>query len=188
MSDESLVYGVLNKETFEDFLSRMRHQVRGEGVNDHATCDAVFVVKCKTLISEIDKANTDDTVLFIDDSRYFSFEEFAENHDNEELDLMIKEGCPIEFDGDIYSCARDYDFFEWVEDKKGSDWCATHTGYDWKWEYVNHHITMEAAKAFIKRKSHDYGEMMVYVDSAYWSWELKAIMNGLLDGKIVFKE
>ena len=183
---ETLIHGELTKDSFNDFIERMHRQVRGDGVNDHCTADATFVVQCKRLISGIDKDYTDNTCLFIDGEPCFDFDGFICDFDDEEVNELIEQGAPISSNESGFECSDIRELFDWVEDEKGSDWNATHTGYDWKWEYVNHHMTKEAAEAFIKRKSHDYGELRVFVDSAYWCWELKAIMNGLLDGKIVF--
>lgn len=185
---ETLIHGELTKETFDDFVKRMHHEVRGEGVRNHATDSATFVVQQNSLVTGIDKSYTDNTCLIVDDSIYFTFQDFLESFDDEEIEELIQEGAPIKSEDGNYLCDRDYDLFEWVEDNKAFEWSATHTGYDRKWEYVNHHMTREAANAFIKRKSHDYGELRVFVDSAYWSWELKAIMSGILDGKIAFIE
>ncbi len=56
------------------------------------------------------------------------------------------------------------------------------------WKHVNTHLTREAAEAFIKRKQHDYGELRIWVDSLYWCYEFKDIVNALRDGKLVLKE
>jgi len=184
---ETLIHGELAKESFDDFIERLRYQVRGAGVNEHVTDSATFVVQRKRLITGIDKDYTDNTLLILDDSYNFDFDDFASGFDDEELDQLIIEGAPITLADGVYSCESDRDLFDWVEDNKSYDWNATHAGYDYIWEYVNHHMTKEAAEAFIQRKKHDYGEMRVFIGSAYWSWELMAIMNGLLDGKIVFQ-
>jgi hypothetical protein len=55
-----------------------------------------------------------------------------------------------------------------------------------RWEFVSAHFTKEAAEAFINRKKHDYDKLRVYVDCQLYCWEFNAIINGLLDGKIVF--
>lgn len=57
-----------------------------------------------------------------------------------------------------------------------------------RWDYVCAHFTQEAAEAFIARKKHDYEELRVFVDCQLYCHEFNAIINGLLDGKIVFKE
>lgn len=177
MTNKTLANGSpLTEDTFNDFIQRLQYQVRGKGVDDHCTCDAVFVVQRKELVSGIDKDYTDLTVLFDEDCRYFSKEEYLSELDEDTEQEWKLEGCPVD--------GTTYEFFEWMEEYKE----CTHTGYDWKYTYVNHHMTREGAEAFIKRKKHDYGKMRIYVDSAYWSWELKAIMNGLLDGEIVFNE
>jgi hypothetical protein len=185
---ETMIHGELTKESFDDFVKRMHYHVRGEGVNNHATANATFIVQCKRLVSGIDKDYTDNTCLFIDGEPCFDFDDFIQDFDDEDIDDLITEGAPIYKVNGEYKCDSQSHLFDWVEDEKGCDWSATHTGYDYKWEYVNHHMTREAAEAFIKRKSHDYGELRVFVDSAYWCWELKALMDGILDGKVVFND
>lgn len=56
------------------------------------------------------------------------------------------------------------------------------------WQYVCSHFTKEAAEAFIARKKHDYDQLRIFVDCQMYCWEYNAIVEGLLDGKIVFKE
>ena len=62
--------------------------------------------------------------------------------------------------------------------------CVMYGNYEWK--HINTHITPEAAHAFIERKKHDYRKLRVYAVSAYWCWEMKAIMDGLVNGSIQY--
>ena len=52
------------------------------------------------------------------------------------------------------------------------------------WEDVNCHLTRSAADAFIKRKSHDFGELRVFVKSLYWCEEFKNLLNAIISGEV----
>ncbi|CDH00781.1 hypothetical protein L7750_16255 [Xenorhabdus bovienii] len=58
----------------------------------------------------------------------------------------------------------------------------------WKYDYktINTHLTREAAERFIARKQHDYGELSVYVESFYWCWEMRTLIEGVLTRKIKY--
>jgi len=44
----------LTPETFADFVARLRHDVAGEGVKDHYTADAIFIVQARKQWSILD--------------------------------------------------------------------------------------------------------------------------------------
>ncbi|CAI1766309.1 Uncharacterised protein [Serratia fonticola] len=174
----------LNAETWADFVQRLKYHCQGEGVNDHCTAAPIFIVENRRLVSGIDKeyVDTDRLVVYCDDSKWFSPEDYYYDLD---------EGMQTELDGE---CCDEHGA-SFLNLKPYQQWehlsCLenhTVTGYDWKWEYVNAHFTKEAAEAFIRRKAHDYGELRVMVDSQYWAWEFNAIRNAILDGKLVYGE
>jgi hypothetical protein len=171
----------LNQATFDDFVQRLRHHVRGEGVRDHCTADALFLVQARKIIFGIDRDYTDKLAVAIEDSMYFSPQEYwdgAGEHTRQELDKMA---------GGMHDCS-------FLECDAGDQWDIladlddhTVSGWDDQWEFVNAHFTKEAAEAFIRRKKHDYPKgMRVYVDAQIYCWEFNAIVNGLLDGRIAF--
>lgn len=175
--------GELTAESFADFVKRLHHGVRGEGVRDHHTADALFTVQARKIVFGIDRDYTDKLAVAVEGDLCFSPQEYWDTSDEghrAHLDSIAQEtGCCLflELDRD-----DQWDLLGDLQDH-------TVAGWDERWEYVNSHFTKEAAEAFIKRKKHDYREgIRVYVDAQVYCWEFNAIINGLLDGSIVFTE
>lgn len=147
----------LNKETFEDFISRLRYHHNGEGVNDHCTRDPLFIVEKRVRVTGMDSAYVDDYIWINFDRDH----EEADARTSKRLDALDDAGRSTGSWEKIYYCDH--------------------------WEYVSTHFTKEAAEAFIARKKHDYDKLRVYVDAQLYCWEFNAIVNGLLEGNIVFK-
>lgn len=177
MSD--LIHGVLNEETWADFIKRLRHDCVGEGVREHATADALFVVEAKRIITGIDTDYTDQICVLCEDSIWYSPEEYWDDLDDEqqaELDAQCDEDVAF-----LDLSERDqWDILRDLDDH-------TVTGWDSRWEYINAHFTKAAAERFIERKKHDYREgMRVFVESQYYAWEFNAIKEGILNGTITY--
>lgn len=170
----------LNQSTFDDFVSRLKHHCRGEGVKSHSTSEPLFTVQTKRMVTGIDTAYTDKKYIHDHESceTYYSLEQFVENLDDDALEHY--ELLDFEMPFLDMSESDQWDCLENVNP-------LTITGFDEQWEYVNSHLTKEAAQRFIERKQHDYGELRIFVESQYWSWEFNAIKNAILDGKLVFK-
>jgi hypothetical protein len=180
--NESIATGSeLSEETFDDFVKRLRHHVRGEGVSLHHTADALFTVQARKIIFGIDRDYASKLAVAIEDSMYFSPKEYWDECDEEQrasLDEIAMESGEVRFlELDEYD---QWDLLSGLRDH-------TVSGWDERWEHVNSHFTKEAAEAFIKRKKHDYREgLRVYVEAQVYCWEFNAIINGLIDGQICF--
>jgi hypothetical protein len=173
----------LDEQTFADFVQRLRYHVQGEGVRDHVTADALFTVQARRIIFGIDRDYTDKIAVAIEDSMYFSPQEYWDNCDDDfraHLDELANE----DHDGpflQLDSCDQ-WEILGALDDH-------TVSGWDEQWEHVNSHFTKEAAEAFIRRKKHDYRDgLRVYVDAQVYCWEFNAIIDGLLSGKIVLAD
>ncbi len=179
--DESIANGAkLTEATFADFVQRLRHHVRGEGVDDHCTADALFVVQSREIIFGIDRDYTDKTAVAIEDSMYFSVQEYwddAGDHCKEQLEAMADGSYEKPF---LKVDEQDqWDMIALLDDH-------TVSGWNDRWDYVNSHLTKEAAEAFIKRKKHDYQRgLRVYVEAQVYCWEFNQIIEALMDGRIV---
>lgn len=180
MSTPTIAQGAaLTPETWDDFVSRLHHDCVGEGVRDHCTADAVFLVQ----------------------KRVKSY--CAEGCDGEAFDIYCSG------DGETCNADNWYDWLSEVEKRRLDAECAGNflaaSKYDqinalreicpnadvhefnWSWEFVNQHFTKDAAEAFIRRKKHDYPDgLRVYVDCTYYSWELNTIKAAILSGQIGF--
>lgn len=181
----SLAIGApLTQATFADFVERLRHDCVGDGVRDHCTADAFFVVQHKVRVGGMDKEYSDKRFIH-DGANLCEYEtpldywNNCEQEERVELNLIAMEQgdcCFLELDED--------DQWGVFEDGDVEDHSVIY--YEEKWETINFHFTKAAAEAFIKRKGHDYGEMRVYVDAHTYGWEYNAIKQALLDGSLMF--
>ena len=148
----------LTKETFDDFVARLRYHNRGEGVSDHYTANPVFIVQKRERIYGLDPQYGSDYVWCDTANEY----DEADAKTAKRLDALDN-GC-----------------------RETGKWEKIY--YIDRWNYVCAHFTKEAAEVFIARKKHDYDKLRIYVESQYWCWEFNDIIAGLLDDKIAFKE
>jgi len=183
MIKKSLATGApLDAETFADFITRLRHDCVGEGVGEHGTADALFIVQARRIISgiDLDYCDSDSTLVHCDDSIWYSPKEYwdaCDESSQEDINALAQ-------------AAHDLDFLSLdISEQLGVlAELPGHTVTGWKeeWEYVNSHFTNDAAEAFIKRKKHDYRDgMRVYVESQCYAWEFNAVKEALLSGRLV---
>lgn len=183
-TNQSLARGAdLTPETFADFIQRLRYHHRGEGVEDHCTADALFIVQARRIVSGIDRDYTDQLLVYCDECAWYSPQEYWNDCDEEgqaNLNDKAQEEGGVDF---LQLGERDqWDILNELPDH-------TVTGWHEKWEYVNAHFTREAAEAFIKRKAHDYRDgLRIYVDAQLYCWEFNAIKEALLSGALVLRE
>ncbi|AYN94381.1 hypothetical protein EAW52_10625 [Pseudomonas sp. LTJR-52] len=181
MSEESLVYGQLTPETWNDFVKRLRHDCVGAGVKEHYTADAIFKVEAKRTTYGIDPDYGCTRVVLWEESEWFSPQEYwndAEEDMQENLDRIAMEQGECKF-----LELSEYDQWEILAELEDH----TVTGCNDHWEYVNSHFTKAAAEAFIKRKKHDYPKgLRVYVDAQSYCWEYNTIKEAILSGKLQY--
>lgn len=170
----------LDQATFDDFVHRLRHHVRGEGVDWHYTADALFTVQARKIIFGIDRDYTDKVAVAVEDCMYFSPKEYWDG--SEDMHERLNEMSIEAADRPFLALAEDG---QW--DILGDLENHTVSGWDERWDIVNSHFTKEAAEAFIKRKKHDYREgLRVYVEAQVYCWEFNQIIAGLIDGQIKY--
>ena len=183
-NEQSIASGrELNAQTWTDFVDRLRHDCVGEGVNDHCTADAIFIVKARRLVYGIDMDYAENRVVYCDDCEWFSPQEYwgdCDEHQRSLLNQMAQESGECDFldldEGDQWDTLGDLEDHHVV-------------GYAERWEYVNSHLTKDAAEAFIRRKKHDYPKgLRVYVDAQSYCWEYNTIKEAIMSGRLVFAE
>lgn len=183
---EALATGAkLTAETFADFLTRLRHDVSGEGVNDHYTRDAIFNVERLRRVTGIDLSFDPQRMLTDEDHEreWFSPKAYWDSLDLDEK-KSLNEEC-LESNDSFFLDLDEGDQWEFLGDR---DYLNLY-GYQEEWQYVNSHLTRDAAEAFIKRKAHDYPDgLRVFVDSRVWCWEFTAIVDALINGQLVMAE
>lgn len=172
----------LTPDTWADFVTRLRHDCVGEGVADHCTADALFIVQAKRIVSgiDLDYCDNESTLVYCDDSSWYSPQEYWNGCDEDQqakLNALAQADRDLDFMG--LDVSEQWDVLAELPDHTVTGWRA-------EWEYVNSHFTKDAAEAFIKRKKHDYHEgMRVYVESQYYAWEFNAIKEAILSGRLM---
>ncbi|MDM3398173.1 hypothetical protein OGV35_10465 [Citrobacter sp. Cb016] len=172
----------LTPETFADFIERLKYHHRGEGVSRHITADPIFMVQKQETIYGLDTDYSDGRFVAIEDSVWFSPQEYWDDLDDEEQ-ADINAECEEIYDTTFTELSEDT---QWsvLEDLENH----TVSGFKKEWQYVNAHLTREAAEAFIRRKQHDYPPLRVYVESMYFWWEYQEIIKALCDGRLVLAD
>ncbi|MGX9459469.1 hypothetical protein ACWU37_21295 (plasmid) [Photobacterium damselae subsp. damselae] len=182
---KSLVYGTLTQDTFTDFVSRLKHGQSDSEVPRHCTSHPVFSVQEETTIwrRENSSCYTIDTLLINswDGNSYDNYEQFlCSIEDNEERSQLkahiFEENVDTSDLMELAEAINNYDSSYEAEALFGEK----------VWRHINTHLTKEAAEAFISRKKHDYGKLRTYVLSAYWCWELQAVIDGMCNGSIQY--
>jgi hypothetical protein len=90
MSDSIATGAKLTPETFADFIERLKYHNQGEGVNEHCTADAIFIVQRKRLVSGIDTDYTDQLMIWCDDCKWFSIQEYWDDMDSDGRVMLNK--------------------------------------------------------------------------------------------------
>ncbi|MBS0878556.1 MULTISPECIES: hypothetical protein [unclassified Tatumella] len=182
---ETLATGAkLTPETFADFLTRLKHDVVGQGAEHHCTRDAIFNVERLRRVSGIDLSF--DPLRMLTDSdhevEWFSPKEYWDSLDLDEK-KHLNEEC-LESEAQFFLDLAEDRQWQFLGDR---DYLNLY-GYQEDWQYVNSHLTRESAEAFIKRKSHDYPDgLRVFVDSRVWCPEFTAIVDALINGQLILK-
>lgn len=167
----------LTADTWADFVARLHYDCVGEGVRDHHTADAVFLVQQRVKVWTPEDLEGEAFEIFRDGESYSpdAWYEWLDGDDQQRLDAE----CAGNFLG-----ASMHDQMNALEEISPS--LEVHE-FTWDWETLNQHFTKDAAYAFIARKKHDYRDgLRVHVDASTYSWELNAIKAAILAGRIGF--
>ena len=173
----------LNAATWADFVQRLRYDCNGEGVRDHCTANAIFIVEARKIVCGLDMDYTEQRMVYWDsgESDAYSVKDYWESlskYEKSQLNKKMQAWSNCQF-----MKADESDQWYVLGELEGH----TVTGWDEQWVYVNAHFTHAAAEAFIKRKKHDYRKgMRIYVESQYYAWEFNAIKQAIFDGTLVF--
>lgn len=174
----------LTPDTWADFVTRLRHDCVGEGVDDHCTANAIFTVQAKRIVTglDLDYCDSESTLVYCDGSSWYSPKEYWSACDEDEqasLNELSQADCDLDFLA--LGVSEQWELLAALPDH-------TVTGWREEWGHINSHFTKDAAEAFIKRKKHNYREgMRVCVESQYWAWEFNAIKDAILSGKLVMQ-
>lgn len=172
----------LSPETFADFIERLKHHNRGEGVNWHHTADPIFMVQKHETIYGLDDEYSEGKIVHFDDSTWHSPQEYWDDLEDGEKESLNISANDI-WDNDFLDCDESEQWLT-LADIDGHTVC----GIKKEWRHVNAHFTREAAEAFIRRKQHDYPPLRVYVESMCYGWEYQEIIQALCDGRLIFAD
>ncbi|KMJ44695.1 hypothetical protein AB204_13040 [Xenorhabdus khoisanae] len=170
--------GELSRETWDDFVKRLEYQHKGAGIDRHFTAYPSFTVRERVRVVGYED---DEIGIYSDGEEYYSLEAALDSCEDTQKEK-------------IFEHAQEEYLSYWSElDDHDKAICIISILEDsyifyWKYDYrtVNTHLTREAAEIFIKRKQHDHGQLSVYVESFYWCWEMRALIDGILTGKIKY--
>lgn len=170
-------------ETWAEFTQ----QLKNSWEKDNAGTDSpIFVVQAKNIVWGLDPTHDSVEITNIvdvdQDSKYKSVEEFFESL--KATDKHDLNGLAIDEEDELFLDVKASTQFNILTDWNwnGHNVHICHGKYFW--EDINCHLTRAAADEFIKRKSHDYGELRVFVKSLYWCDEFKNLLNAIISGEV----
>ncbi|MDC9591851.1 hypothetical protein PSI23_21885, partial [Xenorhabdus sp. XENO-10] len=177
--------GELSRETWDDFVKRLEYQHKGAGVDRHGAAHPSFTVRERVRVTG---SEDDEVGMWCDGEEFYNVDD-AFNSLDDEIQKNILRNVATDYDAenDI-----DWSYFPEETDYEKAEYIASIVEcsyiFYWKYDYktVNTHLTREAAERFIQRKQHDHGKLSVYVESFYWCWEMRTLIDGILTGKIKY--
>jgi len=173
-----------------DFLLEMSKQMSEQP--NRCTAHPFWQVRCKRYIVTAEGYNQHHWELHEDDGEGYPVFSTQPHFDNaastEDFDEKNKAWCSgwIEENIDAECVGEDTSFFDLFDFQRHQETCE-----DWPEGYrvihlqeveevVTTHLTEVGALAFIKRKQHDYPELYTYVESAYWSPQLRELQDWII--------
>lgn len=170
-------------ETWAEFTQ----QLKNSWEKDNAGTDSpIFVVQAKNIVWGLDPTHDSVEITNIvdvdQDSKYKSVEEFFESL--KATDKHDLNGLAIDEEDELFLDVKASTQFNILTDWNWNGHKVHICHGKYFWEDINCHLTRAAADEFIKRKSHDYGELRVFVKSLYWCDEFKNLLNAIISGEV----
>jgi hypothetical protein len=167
-----------------EFLIEMSKQMHVQP--SRATADPIWQVRCKSYIVTAPGYNESHWILCDDDGEFYrsdidngirAAEYFKDNYEEwftEKLQEIKEDAFFDDMDDfEIFADEFDYDFEDLPDGVSRVSVQETE-------EVVSTHLTEQDANWFIKRKQHDYPKLYTYVESAYWSPQIKELRAWIL--------
>ncbi len=170
-------------ESWQEFLAELQ-----ESHDKHScsTSEPIWMVQELKRTYGMDSDYSDQSVWVVDnESKYKTAQELFESldasdqHKVNEFCLEQSEVLFDDLDGFVFS--QD-EMLEDFDAKYGCNWSRYY--YVEKWVTVQAFITRHDADRFIKKQSHNYGELRVYVESMWRSPQLGNLIQAVLDGEL----
>lgn len=161
-----------------DFLLEMSRQMREQP--NRCTSHPFWQVRCKRYLPTLDGYNTDhyevcgdEGVIYRSDYPVSELHEFLLDEHEEWCKQWAEENHP------------DYEYAEAIETWFDLDYDELPDGLtkipvQEVEDIVSTHMTEHDANWFIQRKQHDYPKLYTYVESAYWSPQIKQLQDWII--------
>lgn len=170
---------IKNEADWVEFIARLKSDNHGEGVSYHHTAHPIFEVQQKITVVGLDRDYTDDLVLIDDEGGFIDPDDYFEDQDDDEKTVI--DCLAIDENGLLFSQLKKSKQLELLAEHNSA---LTITGSHEEWKHVTTHLTKAGAEAFIKRKAHDYGELRIYVESTFYSAEIRTVIEAMLSGQV----
>lgn len=163
---------------YDDFVRRLKHYNIGAGAKDHMTDNPLFVVKEKVFDWGYDLNYTNKIAIIdhISENIFYSLNDFLQDlsdEDRKALDKVTENEVPFL---DL-STNNQLDVLQ-------NSLRYSITGYKERLQFVNCHLTKEAAERFIRVKRHSYGPLTVVVTSQKDCAEFNSLISAILNNQL----
>ena len=170
--------------SWQEFVAEL---IESQEKHNCSTAYPIWMVQEKRVIHGMDSGYADEFNWITDggDSIYKTSQELFENldasgrHEINEFFLKNYDLLFDDLDGDAH--AQDECLEEFAE-KFNYDWVKAY--FVEEWINIQAFLTRQDADRYIKRQSHNHGELRVYVESLWRSPHLKNLVQAILDGEL----
>ncbi|WP_168389485.1 hypothetical protein [Acinetobacter indicus] len=170
--------------TYTSWQNLISELIESHKKHNCSTANPIWMVQEKKITYGMDSGYADESKWIIDgDYEYVSAQELFDG-----LDAAVKHevnGYSVKEHDELFNDLEEDDQDEILET------VASELNYDWSkfyyvedWVNVQAFLTRHDADRFIKRQSHHYGELRVYVESLWRSPQLKDLVQAILDGEL----
>lgn len=170
-------------ESWQEFLAELQ-----ESHDKHScsTSEPIWMVQELKRTYGMDSDYSDQSVWVVDnESKYKTAQDLFESLDASEqhkVNAFCLENSDILFDDLNGDESSQDEILENFDAKHGRNWSKVY--YVEKWVTVQAFVTRHDADRFIKKQSHNYGELRVYVESMWRSPQLGNLIQAVLDGEL----
>lgn len=155
-----------------EFILEMSKQMTEQP--NRSTSHPYWQVRCKKYVVTAEGYNDHHWVLVDEDGEFFR----SDLHDDEEMLELFKDRHPDFCEEFVKTREEDLDTFDIEYDDLPEG--VTRVFVQEVEEVVSTHFTEHDAKWFINRTQHNYPPLFTYVESAYWSPQIKQLQAWII--------
>ncbi len=170
----------LTYSNWQEFVAEL---IESHKKHSCSTRDPIWMVQEKKIIHGMDADYASDSNWNYDGSLFDTVVDLFDSLDGAERH-KINEYCLAEYDelfpelDDSIQC----EVMEEMATELKCDWYEVH--HVQEWVNVQAFLTRHDADRYIKRQSHNHGELRVYVESTWRSPQLRDVIQAILDGEL----